>query len=337
MLKKLFTVRNLVIVLAIVALFVVSSLLGLKVPSPVVSLAAEPIFHIGPLTITNSLFTAWIVILVWVILALLATRRIPKDLATASNQDLVPSGFQNLMEAVVEALYNMVKGIAGRWTPKFFPIVATIFLFVLLSNWMGLLPGFGSIGILEHPHSPDQQGYVAHGPILTGIPAVAAESPAKTETTHGEEKSHGEGYIVVPFFRPPSTDLNFTLVLGLMVVILSQYFGVQALGPGYFKKFFDTSGFKQGVFNGIVGIFVSVLELISEIARVLSFGFRLFGNIFAGEVLLGVMAFLIPYIASLPFYGLEIFVGFIQAAVFMMLALVFFVMATVGHGHEEHH
>lgn len=337
MLKKLFTIRNLVIVLAIVALFVVSSLLGLKVPSPVVSLAAEPIFHIGPLTITNTLFTAWILILVWVILALLATRRIPKDLAAASNQDLVPSGFQNFMEAVIEALYNMVKSIGGHWTPKFFPIVATIFLFVLMSNWMGLLPGFGSIGILEHPHAPGQQGYVAQGPILTGIPAAAAESQAKTETGDADKKKYGEGYIVVPFFRPPSTDLNFTLALGLLVVILSQYFGVQALGPGYFRKFFDTSGFKQGVFNGIVGIFVSILELISEIARVLSFGFRLFGNIFAGEVLLGVMAFLIPYIASLPFYGLEIFVGFIQAAVFMMLALVFFVMATVGHGHEEHH
>jgi len=336
-LKKLFTVRNLLILLAIIALFVVSSLLGLKVPTPLVSLAPEPIFHIGPVTITNSLFTAWIIIVVWVVLARLATRRIPKDLASAANQDLVPSGFQNLMEAIIEALYNMVKGIAGRWTPKFFPIVASIFLFVLLSNWMGLLPGFGSIGILEHPHDPSQQGYVAQGPILTGIPAVAAEEKAKAEAGHGEEEYHGEGYIVVPFFRPPSTDLNFTLALGLLVVILSQYFGVQALGPGYFRKFFDTSGFKQGAFNGIVGIFVSILELISEIARVLSFGFRLFGNIFAGEVLLGVMAFLIPYIASLPFYGLEIFVGFIQAAVFMMLALVFFVMATVGHGHEEHH
>lgn len=326
MLKKLFTVRNLLILLAIVALFVLSSLLGLKVPSPVVSLAAEPVFHIGPLTITNAVLTAWIIMILLIILALLTTRRMPKNLDQASNQDLVPSGLQNFMEIVIEALYNMSHSIGGRWTPKFFPIVATIFIFVLVSNWMGLLPGFGSIGILEPPHAEGEAGFIANGAILTGV-----EAP---EPAHGE---HGEGYILVPFFRPPSTDLNFTIALGLMVVILSQYFGVKALGPGYFKKFFDLSGFKQGAFNGVVGIFVSVLELISEIARVLSFGFRLFGNIFAGEVLLGVMAFLIPYIASLPFYGLEVFVGFIQAAVFMMLALVFFVMATVGHGHEEHH
>lgn len=341
MLKKLFTVRNLVILLLIVALFVVSGLLGLKVPSPVVSLAAEPILHIGPVTITNSLFTAWIVMLVLILLSFFATRRIPKDLAQATNQQLVPSGLQNFMEMVVDALYNMVKSIGGHWTPKYFPIVATIFLFVIVSNWMGLLPGFGSIGLLEHPHAAGQTGYVAKGIILTGVEAAPVEDAhaATAEDAHATaaEGEHAAGYIVVPFFRPPSTDLNFTIALGLMVVLLSQYFGVKALGPGYFKKFFDVSGFKKGAFDGVIGIFVSVLELISEIARILSFGFRLFGNIFAGEVLLGVMAFLIPYIASLPFYGLELFVGFIQAAVFMMLALVFFAMATVGHGGEEHH
>lgn len=327
MLKKLFTVRTLVILLLIAAPFVVSSLLGLKVPSPVVSLAAEPIFHVGPLTITNAVFTAWLVMILLILLAVFATRRIPKDFAQATNQELVPSGLQNFMELVVEALYNMAHSIGGRWTPKFFPIVASIFLFVIVSNWLGLVPGVGSIGVLEHPHVVGQAGYIADGAILTGV-----EAPLPAE---GE--AHGEGYIVVPFFRPPSTDLNFTIGLGLLVVALSQYFGMKALGPGYFKKFFDVSGFKKGAFDGVVGLFVSVLELISEIARILSFGFRLFGNIFAGEVLLGVMAFLIPYIASLPFYGLELFVGFIQAAVFMMLALVFFAMATVGHGAEEHH
>lgn len=337
MLKKLFTIRNLVILLLVVALFVVSGLLGLKVPSPVVSLAAEPIFHIGPFTITNSIFTAWIVMILLILLAIFATRRIPKDLAQATNQELVPSGLQNFMEIVVEALYNMTQSIGGRWTPKFFPIVATIFIFVITSNWLGLVPGFGSIGILEHPHAPGMAGYMAKGAVLTGVEAAAAESHGEAVTEHGAEGAEAAGYIVVPFFRPPSTDLNFTIGLGLLVVVLSQYFGVKALGPGYFRKFFDVSGFKKGAFDGVVGLFVSVLELISEIARILSFGFRLFGNIFAGEVLLGVMAFLIPYIASLPFYGLELFVGFIQAAVFMMLALVFFAMATVGHGAEEHH
>lgn len=342
MLKKLFKPRNLVIMLVAVGMIVVSTMTPfLKVPKPVVSLAAEPVLHIGNFTISNALLTAWIVMIVLIIMALAATRRIPKDLERASNQELVPSGFQNLMEMVVEALYNISKSIGGSWTPKFFPIVATIFLFVLMSNWLGLLPGFGSIGILESPHYASQQGYEAAGAILTGTPAEAAAHEEATQEAGQSATGEGEhkfpGYIVVPFFRAPSTDLNFTLALGLISIALVQYFGVKALGPGYFKKFFDVSGFKKGLFDGIVGMFVGVLELISEFARILSFGFRLFGNIFAGEVLLGVMAFLIPYFVSLPFYGLELFVGFIQAAVFMMLTLVFFATATVGHGSEEHH
>lgn len=344
MLKKLFKPRNLAIMLVAVGMIVVSSMTPfLKVPKPVVSLAAEPVLHIGGFTISNALLTAWIVMVVLIIMAWAATRRMPKDLERASNQELVPSGFQNLMEMVIEALYNISKSIGGSWTPKFFPIAATIFLFVLLSNWLGLLPGFGSIGILEPPHYASQQGYEAVGAILTGTPAEAAEHEGATteDAAHGaatgEEAHKFPGYIVVPFFRAPSTDLNFTLALGLISIALVQYFGVKALGFGYFKKFFDVSGFKKGAFDGVVGIFVGVLELISEFARILSFGFRLFGNIFAGEVLLGVMAFLIPYFVSLPFYGLELFVGFIQAAVFMMLTLVFFATATVGHGSEEHH
>jgi len=341
LLKKLFTPRNLLIMAIGVAMIVVSQMTPfLKVPKPVVSLAAEPVLHIGSLTISNALLTSWIVMVVLIILALLATRNMPKDLERASNQELVPAGFQNFMEMVIEGIYNIAKSIGGSWTPKFFPIVATIFLFVLLSNWMGLLPGFGSIGVLESPHAANVQGYEAVGSILTGTPAEAAEhSEATTGHAEGaaEEGHEYPGYVVVPFFRAPSTDLNFTLALGLISIALVQYFGVKALGPGYFKKFFDVSGFKKGLFDGIVGAFVGVLELISEFARILSFGFRLFGNIFAGEVLLGVMAFLIPYFVSLPFYGLELFVGFIQAAVFMMLTLVFFATATVGHGSEEHH
>lgn len=344
MLKKMFKPRNLLIMAIAVAMIVVSQMTPfLKVPKPVVSLAAEPVLHIGSFVISNALLTSWIVMIVLILMALLATRRMPKDLARASNAELVPSGFQNFMEMVIEGIYNIAKSIGGAWTAKFFPIVATIFLFVLLSNWLGLLPGFGSIGILEAPHAANIQGYEAVGPILTGTPVEAEHVEAAATDDHaaateGAEEEHKyPGYIVVPFFRAPSTDLNFTLALGLIAIGLVQYFGVKALGPGYFKKFFDVSGFKKGAFDGIVGIFVGMLELISEFARILSFGFRLFGNIFAGEVLLGVMAFLIPYFVSLPFYGLELFVGFIQAAVFMMLTLVFFATATVGHGSEEHH
>jgi F-type H+-transporting ATPase subunit a len=322
-LKKLFTVRNLIILLAIVATFAVSAALGLKVPAPVVSLAAEPVFHIGFFSVTNSLLLTWIVMIVLIVLAVLATRRIPKDMSKASNSDLVPSGIQNVFEMIIEAIYNLTRSVAGSWTPKLFPVVGTIFLFVLFANYSGLLPGVGTIGWLEHPHG-EGAGFVANGAVLTATPAPDPES----------------GYIVVPWLRAPSADLNFTLALAVVTVFLTQYFGVKAQRGHYFKKFFDTSGFKQGVFMGAIGIFVGILELVGELARLLSFSFRLFGNVFAGEVLLLVMAFLIPYFASLPFYGLELFVGFIQAAVFMMLAVVFMSMATEGHGgggHDEAH
>jgi F-type H+-transporting ATPase subunit a len=329
--KRLFNVRTLLILLAIIALFVVSGRLGLKVPAPVVSIKAEPLFHLGGFTITNSLFTTWVAMILLIVLCLLATRRLPKDLQAASTNDLLPGGLQNLFEFIIEALHGLTQGIAGKWTPKFFPIIATIFLFVITANWIGLIPGVGSVGILEHPHEVSSEeakgaaeftGFVANGPILTAETAQHAN----------------EGYFVVPFLRSPSADLNFTLALALISVFLVQYFGVKGNGAGYFRKFFDVSGFKRGVFWGFIGIFVSILELISEIAKIISFSFRLFGNVFAGEVLLLVMAFLIPYIISIPFYGLELFVGFIQALVFMLLTLVFFTLAASSHhGGEEHH
>jgi F-type H+-transporting ATPase subunit a len=324
--KRLLTVRNLIILGLVILLFVGSSLLGLKVTAPLVSIAAEPIFHLGPLTITNALFTAWLVMLVLVLASLAATRRIPKDLEAAPESALVPHGFQNFVEMVIEGFYNLVRGISGTWANRFFPIVMTIFLFVIVSNWMGLLPGFGSIGILEHPHSEDQVGYIANGALLT--PQEAGNSE--------------EGYILVPLLRSPSTDLNFTLALALVAVILTQYFGLSTQKTGYVKRFFDTSGFRSGALIGVAQFFAGLLELLGEFTKLVSFSFRLFGNIFAGEVLLGVMAFLIPYIVSLPFLGLEVFVGFVQAVVFMMLALVFFVNATASHSQEhaagrEHH
>ncbi len=320
MIKKLFTVRNLLILLGVIALFVISSLLGLRVPPPEVSLAAEPIFHIGAFTVTNGLLTAWIVMILLILVAYFTTRNHPKDLDAAANSELVPNGFANFIEWVIEGFHGLTRSVAGSWASRFFPIVMTIFLFVIASNWFGLLPGVGSIGWLEKPHGPTSEGFRTDGIILTAEPAGEGE----------------EGYILVPFLRAPSTDLNFTLALALAAVGLSQYFGFRALKFGYLRRFVDTSGFKQGAFMGIIMLFVGALELVAEFAKIISFTFRLFGNIFAGEVLLVVMAFLIPYIASLPFYGLEVFVGFIQALVFMMLALVFFTVATAGHGSEEH-
>jgi F-type H+-transporting ATPase subunit a len=321
-LKKLFTVRNLVILLAVIALFVVSGLLGLKVPPPHVVLAAEPLFHIGGFTVTNALFTTWIVMIILVVVALVTTGSYPKDLAGAKNGDLVPTGWLgNFMEWVIEGLYGFSESVAGKWVVKFFPIVMTIFLFIVLSNWLSLIPGVGTIGMFAHPESAAAHGYVARGIIMTA-----------------EQAKQGEGVVLIPFLRPPATDLNFTVALALVAVFMAQFFGVSSQKLNYFKKFIDLSGFKQGAFMGLIQVFVGLLELVSEFARIISFSFRLFGNVFAGEVLLLVLAFLIPYVVSLPFYALEGFVGFIQGFVFFMLALVFFTLATQGHhGEEEHH
>lgn len=320
--KKLLTVRNLVILLLVVLLFVISGLLKLKVVLPEVSIAAEPVFHIGSFAVTNSLLTSWLTMIILIVVAYFATRYVPSDLDAAGNRDLLPkNGFQNAVEMLVEGFYGLVKNIGGNWAPKFFPIVMTIFLFVVVSNWLGLIPGFGSIGILEHPHGEEVAGYVVKGAVLTAEPAGGA----------------GQGYILVPLVRAPSTDLNFPLALALVTVTLSQYFGFRALKLGYLKKFFNISGFKDGIPVGAAQMLAGLLEIVSEFAKIISLTFRLFGNIFAGEVLLGVIAFLIPYVISLPFYGLEVFVGFVQALVFMMLTLVFFSLATASHGSEAHH
>jgi F-type H+-transporting ATPase subunit a len=218
--------------------------------------------------------------------------------------------------------------------------VATIFLFVVLSNWSGLLPGVGSIGFFhtgehaieeEHQEEGDAEGALwgqqlamVDGNLLLVQTADAAAAPVAAEEGHAK---------FIPLFRAPSADLNVTLALALATMVMVQIHGIRALGGSYFHKFWNTSG--HGFMKGI-NIFVSVLEIISEFSRVIAFTFRLFGNIFAGEVVLATMAFLVAFLVPIPFFLLEILVGAVQALVFMMLALVFFTMATISHG-EEHH
>ncbi len=242
-----------------------------------ISLAAEKIAHIGSVPITNSLFTSWIATILLVILGIFATR----------NLKTIPAGIQNVFETVVEFLFNTVDSVIQNeeQTRKYFPLLATIFLFIITNNWLGLLPGVGSIGLRE-----------------------------------------GEKF--VPILRGGNADLNTTLALAILAVIMVQVFGILAIGFGkYFSKFINL--------KSPIGFFVGILETISEFSKIVSFSFRLFGNIFAGEVLLAVIGMIVPYIAPLPFYVLEIFVGFIQALVFTMLALVFIKMAITDHA-EAH-
>lgn len=303
----------------------------IDVPQPHVSLAAEALFEDGPSWLTNGVLTTLVIDLLLIILAYAATAKM----------SLVPSGWQNAMEAMVEYLYGLAESVSGKAASTYFPWVATIFFFVVLSNWSGLIPGVGSIGFFhtgEHSteEAPAEEGEshgfvfeqrlaMVDGDLLLVQAADAAAKPASA----GEE-GHGK---FVPLFRAPSADLNVTFALAIATMVMVQIHGFRALGGSYFKKFWNTSG--HGFMKGI-NIFVGILELISEFSRIIAFGFRLFGNIFAGEIVLATMAFLITFLVPLPFYLLEILVGAVQALVFMMLALVFFTMATVSHGGEHH-
>lgn len=305
----------------------------LPVPPPHVALSGEPIFSDGPKWFTNSVLATIIVDIILILLALM-TRFSLKE---------VPSGLQNVMEALIEALYGLAESVAGKNAGKFFPWVATIFLFVIISNWSGLIPGVGSIGFY-HPtevHSTDghsegaapadkSYGYRFDNQLAMAGGSIILTTPEKVQAAESE---HGK---FVPLFRAPSADLNVTFALAIATMVMVQIWGVRHLGGSYFRKFFNFSG-PNGFMKGING-FVGILELISEFARVIAFGFRLFGNIFAGEIVLATMAFLFAFLLPIPFYALEVFVGFVQALVFMMLALVFFQMSTISHGsHDEHH
>jgi len=262
---------------------------------PHISLAPEEITRIGGLRITNTLLATWLAMLFLVALSFLTTRRL----------ELVPGGLQNLVEWVIESLSNLVEGIAGPRAPLVFPVVMTLFLLIIVCNWMGLLPGFVTIVVI-----------------------------------HGEERT--------PLLRSAATDLNLTLALALFSVVFSQALGIKAAGFSryllHFVKIERFVAFGNGLLGrgprlgvgsilyGLIDLFVGALELLDIFTRVLSFSFRLFGNIFAGEVLLGVVPFLIPLVATLPFLGLEVFVGFVQAFVFAILSTAFVVQATASHG-----
>ena len=241
-----------------------------------ISLRAEEIFHIGSFPVTNSVLLAFVAFIVLLVFAIILRRGLK----------MVPGRVQNVAEIVIDGALGLMDSVLGdrRKSEKYLPIVLTVFLFVICSNWLGLLPGVGSFTVR-----------MADG--------------------------------TVPLLRSPAADLNFTIALALIAVTFANALGVAAIGlKGRLKTFFN--------FTNPIAFFVGILELISEFAKIISFSFRLFGNVFAGEVLLTIIGFLLPYAAPLPFMFLEIFVGFIQAFIFGMLTLVFISMAVTEH--EEH-
>jgi F-type H+-transporting ATPase subunit a len=309
----------------IVLVLIILGFIGAKYFPPVrpfVQLPAEhwmehPLFTlpvIGDFYFTNTLFALLIVDVLVISLAFFFNRAVRKG-------SLVLKGIPGALEALLEALYNMTEGTTGKkWAKSIFPWFATITILVLLANWMELIPGVDSIGMLEKSEGVGNAiGTVA------GIPTLIKEA--------------GE-YTLVPFVRVVSTDLNFTVALAIIAVIAVQVVGIRAQGLNYFTKFWNVKTFFKKPIFGVIDWGVGILELVSEFSKVLSFAFRLFGNIFAGSVLLFVMGSLLGAIAIFPsaFYLLEFLVGAIQAIVFGLLTMTFMAQATQGHkDHQEAH
>jgi F-type H+-transporting ATPase subunit a len=276
----------------------------------------DPLFTlpgIGPFYLTNTLTTLILVNIIVIAMAL-AVRS-----ALANKTDLVPTGFAGAMEALVEVLYNLTESTAGRWAKTIFPWFASILIIVLISNWLGLVPGMEAIGSLEEAHGGEE----GHAAIMAGPLALVTADKGP--------------YVVVPWFRGMSTDLNFTFALALISVIATQVIGFRALGPGYLFRFFNVLNVFKRPFFGVMDFIVGLLELLSTLSLILSFAFRLFGNMFAGMVLLFLVTSMVPAFAPSLVMTFEFFIGAIQAFVFGMLTLVFMAQATQGHGTEEHH
>jgi F-type H+-transporting ATPase subunit a len=277
---------------------------------PLPPLAAEQIFHIGPLPVTNSMVNSFAALIIFVVFAFFINKGVKKYYS----KDKAPKGVLNFFESILDFLLSNIDNVTKdrKKTLKFLPIVGTLFFFILVSNWMGLIPGTGSFWILA-PH---------HG--------------ALTE---------------IPVFRPANTDLNMTLAMAVFAVMSSHILGVFTIGFfKYANKFIKLGDLYHAVVSlspvkiltAVIEFFVGLIEIFSEGAKMVSLSLRLFGNIFAGEILLTVIASLIggfgAYGLPLPFMGLELLVGFIQAVVFSMLTLVYLTMATAElHGHGEGH
>lgn len=243
-----------------------------------ISLKSEIIGHILGFPITNTLLMSWIAIIVIVLFFVWGTRKLTR----------VPAGVQNVVETLYETVLSFIELVTGskEHAAKFFPLIFTLFIFIVVSNWLGILPGLGSIGFYE---------------------------------------LHEGKQVLVPLARSTNSDLNMTLALAVLSVIITHVYAIRIVGvSAHIDKYFS---FK----HGIIQFFVGLLEVISEFAKMLSFSFRLFGNIFAGEVLLIIIGVLLPFVAPIPFLGLELFVGLIQALIFATLTLVFLEIAVSDH------
>jgi F-type H+-transporting ATPase subunit a len=270
-----------------------------------IKIQPDVIFNINGFTITNTLIGTWLSIIVLVVLFYFGTRR----------RDLIPSGLQNALEWIVEYLLSLVQSVAGKDKGrKFFPLVATFFIFILFCNLLDVFPGVETFGWIN----------------LTAL--SAAHLPPPTSIFLFGDYSNK----IAPWIRPGTSDLNLTLAMALVSVITTQAFGFYALGwKEQLGKYFNFRALFKFNFQGFIEFFVGILEVVTELSRILSFSFRLFGNVFAGGAVLAVFAFILPFAADIVFIPFELFIAFVQALIFSLLTLVFLEIATPSYKEVE--
>lgn len=265
------------------------------------TLFAEPIAHIGDFAITNSLMTSWIAVGIIIILSIVIRLKLKT----------IPRGIQNILEAMIEQALNLADQVTNdrKLSTKIFPLIFTIFIFILINNWLGIIPGVGSIGVIE--------------------------------LAHGEQ-------VFVPYLRGSTADINTTLALAIFSVVGANIFGITMIGLwNTFNKYFNIK-ILFSIFGKVrkdptilfvapITFAVGLIELVGEFAKIASLSFRLFGNVFAGEVLLASMSAIMAFVLPVPFLFLEIAVGFIQALIFSILTLVYFTIASVNHDEDHEH
>ena len=312
-------VNKIILFVVIGALLVVGFLFLRTENEPHIVHTAETVFHIGPLPVTNSLIMSWMGMVLIVVIGV----------ALAFKKEVIPGKLQNFGEMIIEGGVNFCASVVGsrHKAEKVFPLIATLFIFILLSNWLGLLPGVGSIGKTEVHH----EEYAIDGEKVSVEQNIAVVD-GKEYVLDGEKNYIKQDKVVVekkhfvPILRSAYADLNMTLALAIIAVVATHIFGIAAVSARkHIKKYIN--------FSSPINFFVGILELFGEVSKTISFSFRLFGNIFAGEVLLVIVLGIAPLIIPLPFFGLEVFVGFIQALVFSMLTLVFIQVAMMEGEH----
>jgi F-type H+-transporting ATPase subunit a len=268
-----------------------------------IALKADAVAHVFGIPITNTMLMSWIVMLVLIVLGYSVGKHLVK----------IPGKLQTFFEALFSFLLDYLEEVleSRELARRFFPLIATLFMFILLGNWFGLLPGIGSIYV-EPADVHAQESHHITDPTLEQYHEATSETVAHEEV---HEEHH-----TVSLFHPISVDLNVTLALAIVSFVVVEAAGIAYVGLfSYLGKFFN--------FRSPIGFLVGIIELISEFVRLVSFSFRLFGNMFAGKTLILVAMFFVPYILPVPLMAYEVFVGFIQASIFALLTLFFIKLA----------